>query len=375
MLFRDTYGKQREKLSKECESLVNKAENHFQSNGRYTEAEQKLYEQAEQLCQQLMDLHDTGSAEYSSWQRSKNMYSAKVAEIERTLKGISAQSAVKSAGSSAKPAQPAANQAVPPVKPAQPAANEASVQQESVTAENRSKTETRTLTTTPSGFSTYNARDKLSASAIEQWFPKGKDIPTHGLDDLSGMDEVKAVFKKLIEATDWEKTYKALQYQNKFGFVLFGPPGSGKTHFIEAFVHEMINKGYTYMKLLGGDIRNSYVGETEKNIEALFNEAIDKSPCVIFIDEFEGVCRERTSGESKSYDQSATIAFLEGYNRLHSHMKNNGAPVLFFCATNHLNQLDEAMQSRLSKIYVPLPDEKARRVGQSVAAASLPKIG
>ena len=103
------------------------------------------------------------------------------------------------------------------------------------------------------------------------------------------------------------------------------------------------------------------MGETEKNIEALFNEAIDKSPCVIFIDEFEGVCRERTSGESKSYDQSATIAFLEGYNRLHSHMKNNGAPVLFFCATNHLNQLDEAMQSRLSKIYVPLPDEKARR--------------
>lgn len=196
------------------------------------------------------------------------------------------------------------------------------------------------------------SKGTVSEETIKSWFKK---IPVRSFDDVSGMDALKEKLNACINDSklDHIKEYLGLSRQKSYLFA--GPPGCGKTYIIGAFVHELVGDNFKYISLESSDILSKYVGEAETIISTMFAEAEAAEHCVIFIDEIDGVCKDR-SGPIPEYASSLTTAFLTGYNRI----KESKAEVIFIGATNYIDQVDKAMRDRCEVIEVPYPDAGAR---------------
>lgn len=199
---------------------------------------------------------------------------------------------------------------------------------------------------------TSNAPD-LPDDTVKGWF---KDIPAHSFDDVTGMDEVKKKLKACMEDAKLErlKDYLGIRKQKSYFFV--GPPGCGKTFIIEAFAHEFADADCKYLSLNSADILSKYVGDAEKIVTKLFEVAEDNAPCIVFIDEIDGVCKNRSLPNLPEYAASITTAFLTGYNRI----KNSDKRIIFLGATNYPALVDSAMLDRVELINIPFPDKEGR---------------
>ncbi|KAG0717949.1 Spermatogenesis-associated protein 5 [Chionoecetes opilio] len=79
------------------------------------------------------------------------------------------------------------------------------------------------------------------------------------------------------------------------GLLLYGPPGCSKTMFVRALVHET---SYSFFPLKCSNLLSKYVGETEKLLSQVFVRAQQAAPSVVFMDEVDSLCGERTGGGS-----------------------------------------------------------------------------
>lgn len=198
-------------------------------------------------------------------------------------------------------------------------------------------------------------KEKLDAMA-KTWY---KEAPKHSFKDVSGMAELKDKLKDCVTNSSCEKLLDFLKIPRLNTYFFVGPPGCGKTYIIEAFANELVNmkdKDYKFLSLVGSDIISRYVGDAEKIVTRLFEEAENNAPCIIFIDEIDGVCRNRAQKSMPEYAASITTSFLTGYNRI----KNSDKPIIFIGATNYPQRVDSAMLDRAEVIRVPLPDLEAR---------------
>ena len=197
-------------------------------------------------------------------------------------------------------------------------------------------------------------KEKPLDESIASWF---KEAPKHSFADVSGMHELKEQLKECIANAQLKNLEDYLKMKKLHSYFFIGPPGCGKTYIIEAFAHELMDKNYTYLSLAGSDILSRYVGEAEKIVTRLFEEAENHTPCIIFIDEIDGVCKNRSLPNLPEYAASITTAFLTGYNRINSSDKD----IIFIGATNYPNQVDDAMRDRVALVRVPFPDLDARK--------------
>ncbi len=188
---------------------------------------------------------------------------------------------------------------------------------------------------------------------VETWF---KEAPKHSFDDVSGMNELKEKLKECITDSKLNKIRDFLKIKKLHSYFFIGPPGCGKTYIIEAFAHELMDKDYKFISLVGSDILSRFVGEAEKIVTRIFEEAEKNSPCLIFIDEVDGVCKNRSLPHLPEYAASITTSFLTGYNRIN----NSDKPIIFIGATNYPKQVDNAMLDRVEILRVPFPDKEAR---------------
>lgn len=195
--------------------------------------------------------------------------------------------------------------------------------------------------------------DGIPDEVVATWF---RESPKHGFDQVSGMVELVRKLRNYVFNVAASRFKEHMGVGSSHSFFLYGPPGCGKTYIIEAFVHELMKHGYSFMKLSGADIHASLVGEAEKRVERAFLEARLHAPCILFIDEIDSVCRNRSTPNLPNHALNTTNSFLNAYNE----MVSDNKPVIFIGATNYPNMVDVAMADRAEMIRVPLPDLKAK---------------
>ncbi|VVB02521.1 unnamed protein product [Arabis nemorensis] len=98
-------------------------------------------------------------------------------------------------------------------------------------------------------------------------------------DDVGGLDHIKEEFY-----------YHGVESCLETGFLLYGPPGCGKTLVAQAVANEA---GANFIHVEGPDLLSKYVGETEKAIRELFSRARMSSPCIVFFDEVDALTTKR----------------------------------------------------------------------------------
>ncbi|MBQ2288243.1 MAG: AAA family ATPase [Lachnospiraceae bacterium] len=224
-------------------------------------------------------------------------------------------------------------------------------EQEAMAKKAQEKSKSSTAAATDKGKS---ASSNVDSEEVKSWF---KDMPKVSFDDVVGMHELKKKLRGCIEDSKLQKIRKYLGIRNQKAYFFVGPPGCGKTYLIEAFAHELVeNKDYKFISLDGSDILSKYVGDAEKTITRLFEEAEKNAPCIVFIDEVDGVCKSRSIKELPEYAASITTAFLTGFNRI----KSSDLPIVFIGATNYPSKVDNAMMDRVEIINVPFPDGEGR---------------
>ncbi len=339
------YGKTMALKASQYDALICRAETLRRDNGgKPSKAEAICYRDAVAVCEEIRDMNLSQRAEYNKWDyRAKDCLSL----LDAIVRELDPNFGKKPAPAAAEPSEPPAAATTPaeaPVSAAQPAATPAA---------NPAKKKKGTPVTTASGFTTYNSCEEVTAETIEKLY---KSQPNHDFNDVTGMEDVKELLKRKIAFRGWQLTAEAVGYRGQNFFFFYGLPGTGKTYVIESFVGELMKKGYHYIQLRGSDVHQKYVGVGEKTIQIAIQEAIDNSPCIIFMDEFDEVCRDRNDSNATANDRKLTVAFLEAYNEIRS----NDSQVILIGATNYPNRVDTAMMDRMVPILIPLPDEKSR---------------
>lgn len=203
-----------------------------------------------------------------------------------------------------------------------------------------------------------NGSSQVSAETVKSWFVKDT---SHGFEAVAGMTDTKEKLQSCIAETRHSALRSYLKMSNTHGFLLFGPPGCGKTFIATAFAHELLEQDYKYMRLVGADILSKYVGEAESIVKRVFEEAKKNAPCIVFIDEIDSLCKNRSLPSLPEYASSVTTAFLNGYNEIADRSGENAKKtIIFIAATNYPNLVDDAMVDRMELIRIPLPDAPSR---------------
>ncbi len=296
-----------------------------ENDGKASQLEAEYYFKAAKKCEEIMAMNLTQRDIHGQWAERRRACEERIREISRELA----------------PPKPAPKPEPKPEPRPEPKPDEEPGRVTNDTEEG--------------AFKTRNANADVPAETIRSWYQKDLEL-FRSFDDLVGMEELKQRLMEEAASIGWDLIDEDLQISPVQSYFLYGPPGTGKTTFINAFAKEMSKQGFRYIKLIGSQIHNSLVGVAEKIVTAAFDEAIDAAPCVIFIDEVDGVCANRSSSNTASHEKRLTNAFLEARNK----MKNCGKRIIFFGATNYPSDVDPAMLDSVKLLYLPLPDEKAR---------------
>ena len=206
----------------------------------------------------------------------------------------------------------------------------------------------------------YEVVDGRVRSAWESDSAEGPSIdlerPTLRFADVGGMDAVKdEVRMKIIHPLTHVELYKAYGKAIGGGILMYGPPGCGKTYLARATAGE-IHAGFIAVGI--DDVLEMWLGNSERNLHAIFERARRSTPCVLFFDEVDALAASRSDMRGGAGRQliNQFLAELDGVRG-----PNDG--VLVLAATNAPWHLDSAFRrpGRFDRIlFVPPPDVAAR---------------
>lgn len=188
---------------------------------------------------------------------------------------------------------------------------------------------------------------------VKKW--QTAQIPNITFEDVAGLDDVKkSITIRMINPVKYPEKYKMYGKKSGGGVLLYGPPGTGKTMIAKAIANEV---GAKFYAVKGSDIVSKWVGESEKNINSLFEEANKQERAIIFIDEMDNLLGKRGVD---THNDKRVNEFLQQIDGFAGRNQN----LLLLGATNRPWDIDSAAtrSGRFSeKIYLPLPDAPARK--------------
>ena len=186
--------------------------------------------------------------------------------------------------------------------------------------------------------------------------------------DVAGLAEVKEQIElRIVAPYKTPEIFAAFGRKAGGGVLLYGPPGTGKTFIARATAGEV---GARFVAMGVADLVDAFWGESEKAIRELFAQARRNAPTVLFFDEFDALGASRGGTESQFWRALVTqlLQEMDGISG-----PNEG--VLVMAATNLPWSVDPAFRrpGRFDRVvFVPPPDEAARRAILTTHAASLP---
>ncbi len=176
--------------------------------------------------------------------------------------------------------------------------------------------------------------------------------------DVAGLEEAKVEIMEIVDFLKKADKYRELGAKIPKGALLVGPPGTGKTLLAKAVAGEA---NVPFLSISGSDFVEMFVGVGASRVRDLFEQAKQKAPCIVFIDEIDAIGRARGKNAGFSGNDERENTLNQMLTEMDGFQTNAGVIVL--AATNRADILDKALMraGRFDRqIEVGLPDVKER---------------
>ncbi|HEY6613351.1 MAG TPA: ATP-dependent metallopeptidase FtsH/Yme1/Tma family protein, partial [Vicinamibacterales bacterium] len=175
--------------------------------------------------------------------------------------------------------------------------------------------------------------------------------------DVAGVDEAEEELREIVEFLKNPKKYTSIGGRIPKGVLLVGPPGTGKTLLARAVAGEA---SVPFFSLSGSEFVEMFVGVGAARVRDLFNQAENKAPCIVFIDELDALGKVRIQSPMGSHEEreqtlNQLLAEMDGFDARKG--------VIIMAATNRPEVLDVALlrPGRFDRqVLVDKPDVKGR---------------
>ncbi|ORX94701.1 AAA-domain-containing protein [Basidiobolus meristosporus CBS 931.73] len=177
-------------------------------------------------------------------------------------------------------------------------------------------------------------------------------------DSIGGLEHEVKIVREMVELPlQKPEVYRRFGLKPPKGVLLFGPPGTGKTLIARAVASETQSH---VICVNGPEILSKFYGETEAKLRAIFEEAEENSPSIIFIDEIDALCpkRDDAPNELEKRVVATLLTLMDGVST-----GSQTSRVVIIGATNRPNALDEALRrpGRFDReVEIGIPNANAR---------------
>lgn len=186
--------------------------------------------------------------------------------------------------------------------------------------------------------------------------------------DVAGEDEAKESLREIVDYLHNPKRYTEAGAAMPKGILLVGPPGTGKTMLAKAVAGE---SAVPFFSMSGSEFVEMFVGMGASKVRDLFQQAKEKAPCIVFIDEIDAIGQKRNAGTMGGNDEreqtlNQLLTEMDGFE------ENTG--VIILAATNRPESLDPALTrpGRFDRrVPVELPDLQGREAILKVHAKKI----
>ncbi|KAF4794080.1 hypothetical protein TURU_105008 [Turdus rufiventris] len=180
-------------------------------------------------------------------------------------------------------------------------------------------------------------------------------------DSIGGLSHhILALKEMVVFPLLYPEVFEKFKIQPPRGCLFYGPPGTGKTLVARALANECSqgDKKVAFFMRKGADCLSKWVGESERQLRLLFDQAYLMRPSIIFFDEIDGLAPVRSSRQDQIHSSivSTLLALMDGLD--------NRGEIVVIGATNRLDSIDPALRrpGRFDREFLfNLPDKKARK--------------
>ncbi|CAN6441170.1 unnamed protein product [Victoria cruziana] len=190
---------------------------------------------------------------------------------------------------------------------------------------------------------------RARSSKVPQYMDRGADVK---FSDVAGLGKIRLELEEIVKFFTHGEVYRRRGVKIPGGILLCGPPGVGKTLLAKAVAGEA---GVNFFSISASQFVEIYVGVGASRVRALYQEAKENAPSVVFIDELDAVGRKRglikgSGGQERDATLNQLLVCLDGFE--------GRGEVITIAATNRPDILDEALvrPGRFDrKIFIPKP--------------------
>lgn len=182
---------------------------------------------------------------------------------------------------------------------------------------------------------------------------KTRNVPSTTFKDIGGIDNIVQQVREVIELPlVAPKLFEHYHIKPHKGILLYGPPGCGKTLIAKAVANEI--KAH-FISVNGPEVLNKFVGQSEANLRSVFKEATEKSPSIIYFDEFDSISstRDADGNPLMATVVNQLLTLMDGIGEEHQ--------ICAIASTNRIDMIDPAIKrpgrfDYVIEIKKPSPD-------------------